>query len=79
VFPFIDITDPSVIAGKEVSFPAQVIGSGQILGSAGMNSEYPIFNEGDIQLRVVPIPAALPLFLAGLGALGVIGWRRNAA
>jgi hypothetical protein len=25
----------------------------------------------------VPLPAALPLFAAGLGALGLIGWRRK--
>ena len=24
-----------------------------------------------------PIPAALPLFATGLGALGLIGWRRK--
>jgi len=26
---------------------------------------------------VVPIPAALPLFATGLGALGLLGWRRK--
>jgi hypothetical protein len=73
----IDITDPSIIAGKEVSFPAQGIGSGHVFGSAGTDSEFPLFNDANIRLRVVPIPAALPLFLAGLGALGMIGWRGN--
>lgn len=77
--PFIDITEPSVVAGKEVSFPAQIIGSGQVFGSAGTDSEYPVFNDANIRLAVVPIPATLPLFLAGLGALGMIGWRRDAA
>lgn len=74
---FIDITEPSIIAGQEVSFPAQGIGSGHVFGSAGTGSEYPLFNDANIRLRVVPTPAALPLFLAGLGALAMIGWRRN--
>jgi hypothetical protein len=26
---------------------------------------------------VTPLPAALPLFAAGLGALGLLGWRRK--
>ena len=26
---------------------------------------------------VTPLPAALPLFAAGLGALGLLGWRRR--
>jgi len=27
----------------------------------------------------VPLPAALPLFATGLGALGLLGWRRKEA
>jgi len=30
---------------------------------------------GDLQ--TVPVPAALPLFVTGLGALGLFGWRRK--
>jgi hypothetical protein len=26
---------------------------------------------------VVPLPAALPLFATGLGAMGLFGWRRK--
>src|SRR5262245_35522357 len=28
-------------------------------------------------LTPVPVPAALPLFATGLGALGLLGWRRK--
>ena len=28
-------------------------------------------------LRKPPLPAALPLFATGLGALGLLGWRRK--
>ena len=41
------------------------------------------FNQGvdnvslSIGAEVVPLPAALPLFATGLGALGLLGWRRK--
>jgi hypothetical protein len=34
---------------------------------------------GNLQPSTVPIPAALPLFASGLGALGLFGWRRKKA
>ena len=30
-----------------------------------------------VSVSAVPIPAALPLFVSGLGALGLLGWRRK--
>ncbi len=38
------------------------------------------FRSGNYQFATVsgvPLPAALPLFATGLGALGVLGWRRK--
>ena len=33
-----------------------------------------IFN---VQVASTPLPAALPLFVSGLGAMGLLGWRRK--
>jgi hypothetical protein len=68
--PFIPVTAGDI--------SAEAVGSGQLLGSAGLDTEFAATDDADIQVSVIPIPAALPLFLAGLGALGMVGWRRNA-
>ncbi|HMK78243.1 MAG TPA: hypothetical protein VK438_01270 [Xanthobacteraceae bacterium] len=34
--------------------------------------------ELDVESAATPVPAALPLFVTGLGALGLFGWRRKA-
>jgi hypothetical protein len=31
----------------------------------------------DVSVKEVPLPAAFPLFATGLGALGLLGWRRK--
>ena len=31
----------------------------------------------DVSITATPLPAALPLFATGLGALGLLGWRRK--
>ena len=37
-----------------------------------------VFFADDLNVGVnTPLPAALPLFAAGLGALGLLGWRRK--
>jgi hypothetical protein len=38
-------------------------------------SHLSFYNSG----TVIPLPAALPMFLAGLAGLGLVGWRRRAA
>ncbi len=35
-----------------------------------------IYNNGGT-VAATPLPAALPLFASGLGALGLFGWRRK--
>lgn len=32
---------------------------------------------GNVEIGATPLPAALPLFATGLGALGLLGWRRK--
>jgi hypothetical protein len=36
----------------------------------------PASTSGEGQIET-PVPAALPLFASGLGALGLLGWRRK--
>jgi hypothetical protein len=46
------------------------------VGTPGVNSSGPVLvSSGEV--NVVPLPAALPLFAGGLGALGALGWRRK--
>ena len=51
------------------------------LPMAGTGAEYDrLLISGNIEaLTVVPLPAALPLFLSGLVMLGAAAWRRRAA
>jgi hypothetical protein len=41
-------------------------------GGYGMETEF--FSPG---VATTPLPAALPLFATGLGAMGLLGWRRK--
>ena len=36
-----------------------------------------VFSDGIVNEVVTPLPAALPLFATGLGALALLGWRRK--
>jgi len=38
---------------------------------------YVAFSPVYLEVEQTPLPAALPLFASGLGALGVLGWRRK--
>jgi hypothetical protein len=50
-----------------------------LAGSAGTGVD--MFNEGiasrDKGVSATPLPAALPLFAAGLGVISLVGWRRK--
>ena len=53
--------------------------AGAIAGDAYLNIHSTAFPAGEIRgfLNETPLPAALPLFATGLGALGLLGWRRK--
>lgn len=51
------------------------IGEGPALNAFGQGSLFAVGFTGE--LNPIPVPAALPLFLFGLGLLGFAGWRRR--
>ena len=73
----LDLTD---LVGSGVL--SGVTGSGMADGTVVFNSPGPPANfDGTFDVTVnatlTPLPAALPLFASGLGALGLLGWRRK--
>jgi hypothetical protein len=48
-----------------------------VLGVGGFNVDASVAKPGSWVVATTPIPAALPLFATGLGALGLLGWRRK--
>jgi hypothetical protein len=62
-----------------VGFTGPYAGGGSILGFSVFSEHC---SEGcrldfTVALSEVPLPGALPLFATGLGALGLLGWRRK--
>ena len=51
--------------------------AGLLSGSTYFNIHTGNFPGGEIRGQLVPLPTALPLFATGLGALGLLGWRRK--
>jgi hypothetical protein len=45
--------------------------------SGGSDITYANAEIDSSSLQITPLPAALPLFTTGLGALGLLGWRRK--
>jgi hypothetical protein len=52
-----------------------------LLGDQGFNSDFASGDRSGTQViataEATPLPAALPLFATGVGALGLLGWRRK--
>jgi hypothetical protein len=86
------ISDPTGIASQIVlvlkqanSYAAFLIsGTSGTWSTSGPGRSVNGLSHADIWYKpgnteVIPLPASLPLFLAGLGGLGFLGWRRRAA
>jgi hypothetical protein len=58
------------------AFPAGA-GAEMILNANQAGGPGHATNFSATELSTVPVPAALPLFAGGLGALGLFGWRRK--
>ena len=65
--------------GGTVASAAAVLEAALLNGETYLNIHTTMFMGGEIRgfLAPVPLPAALPLFATGLGALGLLGWRRK--
>ena len=85
IFPVLEISDPGFASYDLASDLGPLsIGPGFTNTSPGIN--YPT-TLGDLELdnnagttftaTITPLPATLPLFATGIGALGLLGWRRN--
>jgi PEP-CTERM motif len=59
-------------AGASMFFGVLVFG--MLNGSDGLTATY---DNTNITVNQTPLPAALPLFASGLGALGLLGWCRK--
>ncbi len=74
------LTDPSATAFLTDAIPISLLlASFSIREWALAVDEGQVFGtiNGVTVSEVVPIPAALPLFIAGLGAMGFAGWRKR--
>jgi hypothetical protein len=59
-------------AGDQILFGVEALAS-----LSGGQTIAVTFDNIDITVSQTPLPAALPLFASGLGALGLLGWRRK--
>jgi hypothetical protein len=80
------LNEPFRLSGNGVSLLVAGIGDINVFsfGGNGSGNDYGEFGPGGFAgvgvftaVAATPLPAALPLFATGLGALGFLGWRRQ--
>ena len=74
-----DLIDPSTSnVWTHYTFGVTATGSDNIVFSFQDNPAYMALDNVSVSaVSATPLPAALPLFATGLGALGLLGWRRK--
>jgi hypothetical protein len=76
---FCDATTPCInqVGASDFSFMEIVFASGGCCSSSTGVAETGNTQIGTAAVATTPLPAALPLFGAGLGLMGLLGWRRK--
>jgi hypothetical protein len=78
---FVNGLQNSLAYGPNTTGPGDIISISSTVAfqSAILTNDTGGFEVADISATLIatPLPAALPLFATGLGALGLLGWRRK--
>jgi hypothetical protein len=79
---YVNIVDATPLSGSYTT-SMNVTGSVTLTNALGPNSPLQFINDvetfsfSDGRILYIPQNSALPLFATGLGALGLLGWRRK--
>ncbi|MEP3244041.1 MAG: VPLPA-CTERM sorting domain-containing protein [Sneathiella sp.] len=71
------------VYNNSIAIPARGYANIDIIAAASFNrvvfesTPYNAFEFANLQVSAVPLPAALPLYGAGVAVLGFMGWRRR--
>jgi len=71
-----DIPNPGDFILATIMAVAPNNATGNVTIAFGSGS-FAMWDQASLAVTTTPLPAALPLFAGGLGAFGVLGWRRR--